>query len=354
MGVFVSRPQGHGQFGRFFPPSAEWLSKQPVEAALEPDLPIVDTHHHVWDAPNNRYLIDDFVADLSGGHNIVATVFNECLAMYRATGPIEMRPVGETEFVNGIAAMSASGMYGPTRIAAGIVGFVDLTLGTRAEPVLEAHVAAGGGRFRGVRYATGWDADPVIGNSHTNPSPGMLGDPIFRAGISCLQALGLSFDALAYHSQLAEVADLAHSFPDLGIALVHAGMPLGYGRYTGRRDEVFSTWRASMTQVAANPNVSVKIGGLVLRLAAYDYLALEAPPDSLTLATYWRPYVETCIELFGAERCMFESNFPVEKLGTGYTTLWNTFKRITAGASASEKTALYNGTAQRVYRLGLD
>jgi L-fuconolactonase len=355
MSVFESqRPKGRIQFGRVFPPSSEWLAKQRVEPALEPDLPIVDTHHHIWDVPNNRYLIDEFAADLGGGHNVVATVFNECLAMYGASGPVEMRPVGETEFVSGIAAMSASGLYGPTRIAAGIVGFADLTLGAKVEPVLFAHIAAGGGRFRGVRYAAGWDADAVIGNSHTNPSPGLMREPTFRAGISCLKALGLSFDALVYHPQLAEVADLAKSFPDLSIVLVHAGMPLGYGRYAGQRDEVFLAWKASMTQISAHPNVSVKLGGMVTRLAAFDYLSLEAPPDSLALATHWRPYVETCIELFGAQRCMFESNFPVDKLGTGYTTLWNAFKRITAGASLSEKADLYSGTAQRVYRVAWD
>jgi len=351
MGVFVERPQGRAQFGRAFPPSAEWLAKQPVEPVLEPDLPIVDTHHHLWDVLGNRYLIDEFTADLGGGHNIVATVFNETLAMYRASGPVEMRPVGETEFVKGVAAMSASGQYGPTRIAAGIVGFADLRLGASVKPVLEAHIAAGGGRFRGVRYATGWDADPIIGNSHTNPPRGLLRDSTFRAGLSCLQALNLSFDALVYHTQLAEVVDLAGALPDLAIVLVHAGMPLGYGPYAGKRDEVFSVWKAGMTEIAKHPNVAVKLGGMITRLAAFDYVALEAPPDSQTLAGYWRPYVETCIELFGAERCMFEGNFPVDKLGTGYTALWNAFKRITARATPSEKTALYSGTARRVYRL---
>ncbi|MFM0395103.1 amidohydrolase family protein [Paraburkholderia phytofirmans] len=355
MGVFASqRPEGRAQFGRIFPPSPEWLGKQPVEPVLEPELPIVDTHHHLWDVPNNRYLIDDLVADLSGGHNVVATVFLECLAMYRASGPTEMRPVGETEFVSGIAAMSASGLYGPTRIAAGIVGFADLTLGAGVEPVLQAHIAAGGGRFRGIRHSAAWDADRIIGNSSTVQGPGLFREPTFRAGISRLQALGLSFDAWVFHPQLADVADLAQAFPELSITLGHAGGVLGYGPYTGKRDEVFSAWRASMADIAMHANVSVKLGGLVKRLAAFDYLALEAPPDSDALATYWRPYIETCIELFGVERCMFESNFPVDKLGTGYTTLWNAFKRITASASASEKAALYSGTARRVYRLGRD
>lgn len=354
MAVFVDRPQGRAQFGRAFPHSNEWLAKQPVEPVLEPELPIVDTHHHIWDVPNNRYLIDQFTADLQSGHNIVATVFAETLAMYRASGPVEMRPVGETEFIRGIAAMSASGLYGPTRIAAGIVGFADLTLGARIKPVLEAHIAAGGGTFRGIRYGVGWDADPVIGNSHCNPPRGVLRDSTFRAGLSCLQELGLSYDALVYHPQLNDIADLAKALPDLSIVLEHTGMPLGYGVYAGKRDEVFAVWKAGMTRVAEHPNVSLKLGGMIMRFAAFDYVALEVPPDSQTLAGYWRPYIETCIELFGAKRCMFESNFPIDKLGTGYRTLWNAYKRITANATASEKAELYSGTARRVYRLALD
>jgi L-fuconolactonase len=157
-----------------------------------------------------------------------------------------------------------------------------------------------------------------------------------------------------FHPQLADAVDLAQAFPDLAIVLVHTGCPLGYGPYTSKRDEVFAAWKASMSQLAKHSNVSVKLGGLVLRLAAYDYLALAAPPDSQALAAYWRPYIETSIEIFGAQRCMFESNFPVDKLGTGYTSLWNAFKRITAGASPIEKAALYSETARRVYRLAWD
>lgn len=352
MDVFPKqRPEGRAQFGRAFPPSHEWLAKQPIEAAIEADLPIVDAHHHLWDVPGNRYLIEDFAADLGGGHNVVATVFVETLAMYRATGPVEMRPVGETEFVRGVAAMSDSGKYGRTRIAAGIVGFADLALGRRVEPVLQAHVDAGGGRFRGVRHGVGWDADPVIGNSHTNPPQGLLLNATFREGLSCLQRMGLSYDTVVFHTQLRELLDLAKALPGLSIVLGHVGMPLGYGPYAGRRDEVFLQWKASMQALAACPNVTVKLGGMITRLAAFDYVALKAPPDSESLASYWRPYVETCIELFGVDRCMFESNFPVDKLGTGYTTLWNAFKRLAKGSGESEKAALFSGTAARVYGL---
>ena len=325
--------------------------KQPQEAILDPELPIIDTHHHFWDRADHRYLLDDLRADLATGHNIEATVFLECRSMYRTGGPVEMRPVGETEFVAGLAAMSASGGYGPTQVAAGIVGYADLTLGDRVEPVLEAHIRAGGGRFRGVRHSAGWDASEVIGNSRADMRPHLYRTPEFRAGIARLGALGLSFDAWLYHPQLADVAELARAVPSAAIIMGHVGGVLGYGPYKGRKDEVFAAWKAAMTELAACPNVVVKLGGMMRRLAAFDYGTAPVPPSSEDLAGYWRPYMETCIELFGSERCMFESNFPVEKVGTGYAILWNAFKRIAAGASAGEKHALFSGTARRVYRL---
>ncbi|MCC7274562.1 MAG: amidohydrolase family protein [Alphaproteobacteria bacterium] len=337
------------RYGRIFEPDAAWLAKAPEEPVLEPDLPIVDAHHHVWQRDGYRYLIEDLAQDLGTGHNVVASVFIECRAMYRADGPVEMRPVGETEFVAGVAAMSASGLYGPTRVAAGIVGFADLTLGDRVEAVLEAHIRAGGGRFRGVRHSASWDADPIIGSG--TPQPHLLRRADFRAGLARLTKLGLSFDLWVFHPQLAEAIELARAFPDANLILGHCGGPLGYGPYAGRRDEIFAAWKAGMAELARCPNVSVKLGGMMMRLAAYDYGAVPAPPDSARLAALWGPYIETCIALFDAERCLFESNFPVEKMGIGYRALWNAFKRIAAGASADEKRALFAGTARRVYRL---
>jgi predicted TIM-barrel fold metal-dependent hydrolase len=347
----MSAPKQATQFGRIFAPDEAWLAKQPHEPILDPDLPIIDTHHHLWDRPDQRYLLDGLLADLRTGHNVVATVFVECHAMYRADGPEEMRPVGETEFVAGVAAMSASGAYGPTRVAAGIVGFADLTLGDRVEAVLEAHVRAGGGRFRGVRHSAGWDPSDVIGNSRAITAPHLYQRPDFRAGLRRLTSLGLSLDAWLFHPQLADVIDLARAFPDANIIMGHVGGPLGYGPYAGKRDEVFRSWKASMPELAKCPNVTLKLGGMLMRLAAFDYKNLAAPPSSAELAAFWGPYMGTCIELFGPDRCMFESNFPVEKMGTGYATLWNAFKRIAAGASAGEKLALFTGTARQAYRL---
>jgi L-fuconolactonase len=347
------KPGEPTRFGRIFRPDEAWLAKAPQEPILEPDLPIVDTHHHLWDFPGYRYLLDELLADLGTGHNVVATVFEECRSMYRAHGPEEMKPVGEVEFVAGVAAMSDSGRYGPARICKGIVGYADLALGERVGAVLEAQIAAGGGRFRGIRYSAGWDADPIIGNSHGVSGPGLYLDPHVRAGMKCLERLGLVLDAWLFHPQLAEAVDLARAFPNASIVMCHMGGPLGYGPYAGRKDEVFANWKASMTELARCPNVSVKLGGVMMRLAAYDYMKLAAPPSSEGLAGYWGPYVKTCIDLFGADRCMVESNYPVEKMGIGPVALWNAFKRMTSGASTDEKKAIFSGTANRVYRLGL-
>jgi predicted TIM-barrel fold metal-dependent hydrolase len=345
----MTEPRQPTRFGRIHRPDDAWLARQPPEPILDPDLPIIDTHHHLWDRPDFRYLLHDFLADTNTGHNIVATVFLQCHTMYRADGPEELRPVGETEFVAGIAAMSDSGGYGNTRLAAGIVGYADLTLGDRVEAVLEAQIRAGGGRFRGVRHSGNWDADPIIGNGA--PGPDVYRRADFRCGLARLTALGLSLDAWVFHAQLADVVDLARAFPTTNIIMGHVGGVLGYGPYTGKRDEIFTSWKQSITELSKCPNVTMKLGGMMMRSAAFDYGAAERPISSQELADLWRPYIETCIDLFGANRCMFESNFPVEKMGIGYAALWNAFKRIASSASSSEKSALFSGTARRAYRL---
>jgi L-fuconolactonase len=347
----MTEPKRPTQFGRIHPPDEAWLARQLPEPILEPDVPIIDTHHHLWDRAGHRYFLPEFLADAATGHHLVASVFMECHSMYRAAGPAEMRPVGETEFVVGQAAMSASGTYGPTRVATGIVGFADLTLGDRVEPVLEAHLRAGGGRFRGVRHSAAWDASDVIGNSAVADGPHVYQRADLRAGLARLTRLGLSLDAWVFHPQLGDVADLARAHPDANIILGHVGGVLGYGPYAGKQKEVFEAWKPRMAELAACPNVSLKLGGTMMRLAAYDYRTQPKPPTSTELAALWRPYFETGIELFGPDRCLFESNFPVDKMGIGWAALWNTFKRITAGASATEKQAMFAGTARRVYRL---
>lgn len=328
----------------------DWLARH-TEPALDPALPIIDPHHHLWDRPGWRYLLPDLLADTGQGHSIAATVFVQCRAMHRATGPAAFAPVGETEFVCGIAAMSASGGYGPTRVAAGIVGHVDLMIGAAAKAVLEAHIQAGGGRFRGIRHITAWDPDPVIMNPAYTPPQDILFREEFRAGFAQLAPLGLSFDAWLYHPQIPDLTALARSFPETAIVLDHVGGPLGIRGYAGRRAEVFRDWRAAMAELATCPNVCVKLGGLGMRIGGFGFEDAADPPTSDLLAGAWRPWVETTIELFGAGRCMFESNFPVDKGSYGYGVFWNACKKLAAGASAAERAALFSGTARRFYRL---
>jgi L-fuconolactonase len=335
------------------PPSPvrqDWLDRH-REPALDPDLPIVDPHHHLWIRPGWRYTLDDFLADANTGHNIIATVFVQANSMYRDSGPVEMRPVGETEFVNGMAAICASGYCGKTKVAAGIVGYADLRLGSRVEPVLTALQRAGGDRFRGIRNGTAWDADASLLNPNNRVEPGLLGNKTFREGFATLGRLGLSFDALVLHPQLNEVANLAGAFPDTRIVLNHVGRLVGVGAYAGRLKEEFPRWAASIKAVAAHQNVYVKVGGLGQAINGLAFEKQAEPPSSEMVANAMRPYVETCIEAFGARRCMFESNFPPDKEGFSYPVYWNACKLLTRGASGTERADLFAGTATRFYRL---
>ena len=330
-----------------------WLAKRPAEAVLEPDLPIIDPHHHLWDTKaRGTYFLPELLEDIGGGHNIVTTVFLECQSMYRKAGPPEMAPVGEAAFVGGIAAMSESGNYGPCRVAEGIVGYADLRAGARVREVLEAELAAGGGRFRGIRQGVAWDGDPGVGRFASRAVPPHLTrDTVFREGFAQLAPLGLSFETWQYHPQLPDAIDLARAFPGTAFILNHVGGVLGVGPYSGRRAEVREGWKKDIQTLAQCPNVVVKLGGMGMTSFGFDFHERDVPPSSEELADAWRQYVEPCIESFGADRCMFESNFPPDKQSCGYTELWNAFKHITVGASAAEKTALYSGTAARVYRL---
>jgi L-fuconolactonase len=329
----------------------EWLERR-HEEIIEPDLPIVDPHHHLIERPETgRYLLPDLLADIGSGHNITATVYLEWLSMYRAGGPLELRPIGEIEFANGVAAMSASGGYGKTRVCAGIVGYADLALGAAVEKVLEAQITAGGGGFRGIRFITATHPDQATWGSAMLRPAGLLKDRRVREGFARLAPLGLSFDAWMYHTQLGELIDLARAFPATPIVLDHVGGPIGLGRYAGKRDNVFAEWSARIRELAQCPNVHVKLGGLGMRMFGFTVHAQELPPSSEELAALWRPYIETCIAAFGPQRAMFESNFPVDKGSCGYAVLWNAFKRIAAGCSAAEKQALFAGAARRFYRL---
>jgi predicted TIM-barrel fold metal-dependent hydrolase len=341
------------------------------EEILEPGLPIIDPHHHLWDRrqfasefasdhgfnlsirPAAKYLFEDFLADVTSGHNIVATVYLEAGAFYRADRTEPMKSLGETEFATGVAAMSASGLYGKTRVCAGIVGCVDLALGKAARPILEAHMAVAGDRYKGVRNIAPWDADSTVLGPVFDVPKGLYRDAAFREGFACLAPLGLSFDAWLLEPQLDDVIDLARAFENTSIVLDHVGTPLGIASYQGRREERFGGWRSRIRSLAELPNVTLKLGGLGMAFCNFPSFLSGQPASSRQLADEWRPYIEACVEAFGVDRCMFESNFPVDGGACDYATLWNAFKRLAAGASAAEKTALFSGTAQRTYRLDL-
>lgn len=340
------------------------------EPILEPDLPIIDPHHHLWDlrpmlgmfpephhpfigalVDNAHYTFDQLHTHIAGsGHNIVGTVFMECGAFYNGAYGEALKPVGEVEFVNGVAAQSASGLYGTSRYCAGIVGHADLMRRSEAGAVLDALQAASP-RFRGIRHAGAWDADPeVLGPPFHHPQ-GLYLESAFREGFAELGKRGLTFDAWVLEPQLPDVIDLARAYPDQPICLDHCGTPLGGASYKGKLHERFDTWRHNIHELARCENVVVKLGGLAMAFCALPEDGPCAGHGSEHLAALWRPYIETCIEAFGSGRAMFESNYPVDYWGADYAILWNAFKRLTRSASADEKAALYAGTAARFYGL---
>lgn len=328
----------------------EWLERV-REDIIEPDLPIIDPHHHLWDFPGSRYMLDELNADTGSGHNIRATVFVECTAMYRAEGPEHLKPVGETEFVNGIAAQSASGLYGEMRACKGIVGFADLALGGAVEEVLEAHIIAAPDRFRGIRHASAFDDSDAVRPAHTNPPKFLLGEAKFREGFAKLSSYGLSFDAWLFHHQISELTSLARAFPETTIILDHFGGPLGIGPHEGKRSEIFAQWMKDIVDLSECPNVVAKIGGINMAVNGFDWHKRHTPPTSDELVAVTQDYYLHTIDAFGPDRCMFESNFPVDKLSCSYSVLWNAFKKIAKDFNPEEKAAMFHDTAQRVYRL---
>lgn len=309
------------------------------EETIEPELPICDPHHHLWDRPGNRYMTEELRADADSGHNVEHTVFVECMSGYKTDGPEAFRPVGETEFV--VAA-------DPDGFIAGIVGFADLRV-AEIDEVLAAHIEAGDGRFRGIRHVNAWDASPDVRASHTKPPPRMFSDPAFRAGLNALGRAGLSFDAWLYHPQISELTDLARACPDVQIILDHLGGPLGIGPY--KRDEILTQWRSDIAEVATCDNVVLKLGGIGMPVFGMDWHNDDRGATSDDLVAAWGDEIRWCIDQFRVDRCMFESNFPVDKVSCSYQVLWNAFKRIATDGSAGEKAALFRDTARRIYRV---
>ncbi len=330
----------------------DWLALT-QEPVLEPEIPICDPHHHFWDRrpewiPYQRYLLHELAEDIHCGHNVRSTVFIEARSMYRSDGPEALRAVGEVEFVQGLAAASASGLYGPGRAAASIIGHADLKLGDRVEPVLEALQAASPNRFRGIRHAVGWDAHPSLAKRDIQ---GALATEGYRAGARVLAKMGLTLDNSLYFTQLYELADFARAVPDLTIVLNHIGGLLRVGPYANRDDEVLPEWRKGGAAATQCPNIVMKLGGVGQLRYGYDWYQRDKPIGSEELAGYLAPLMHYCIEQFGPDRCMFESNFPVDKLYYSYVVIYNAFKRLSKDYSASERAAMFHDTAARVYRV---
>jgi predicted TIM-barrel fold metal-dependent hydrolase len=324
------------------------LTEPDLEPILEPDRAIVDPHHHLWPGGERpAYLLGELRADTGSGHRVETTVFIECLTGYRESGPEAMRCVGETEYVRPIAEASRDGKG--ARIGA-IVGAADLR-GDTVEDVLAAHISAGGGLFRGIRHAAAWDPSDAIRVSHHKPPQDLYLDETFRAGFARLAPLGLSFDAWLYHPQIPELTDLARAFPETMIVLDHFGGPLGIGPYADRRAEVFADWRRAIAPLAAYSNVFAKLGGMAMPINGYGWHREAAAPSSEAFAAAQSDYYRAAIDLFSPARCMFESNFPVDKVSLPYRTLWNAFKRLAADYSETEKDQLFRGTATRFYRI---
>ncbi len=330
----------------------EWLEMR-QEEIIWPDLPIIDPHHHLWDRPESRYMLHDLNGDMVSGHNVVATVFVQSRSMYRQQGAESFRPVGEIEFANGVAACFASGLYGSRRGCAGIVGGADLTMGSELPEIIEKMRQVAGNRLKGMRNATAWHESSDIRSNPIPPPRGLLTSPEFLAGVHTLHEYELSLDIWAYHTQLDEVFNLAKACPQVSIVLDHMGGPLGAGPYKGLRDSVFQDWKLGMRKLAEVPNITVKLGGFGLKVLGYRYYECTSPPSSEQLARDWRPYIETLIELFSTERCMFESNFPVDKGMYSYSILWNAFKKICYSFTPGEIEDLFYRTAKRIYTLDL-
>ena len=333
-----------------------WLN-QVVEPILEPNLPIIDPHHHLWPSPleenkipvKSHYLLEDLWKDTESGHNIIKTIFVECGQGYYKTGPELLKPVGETEFVLGIAKKSRENTS-KAQIS-GIVGHADLMLGKSVKETLEAHQEKGEGLFKGVRHTAGWDQSEEIRNSHSKPIRHIYLDDDFQDGVEQLEKLEMSLDAWHYHTQIKELTLLAKTFPNLIIIHNHFGGPLGIGPYEGNRDKIFNHWKEDIFELSGCKNVVSKLGGMAMPINGWDWHKRNKPATSNELVLAQKEYYLHVIDSFGSERCLFESNFPVDKQSISYPVLWNAFKKLTFNFSEKDKNQLFYETAARVYKI---
>jgi len=334
------------------PGGNEWLAKT-QEETLEPEISICDPHHHFWVARPEpvhyqQYLLPELSSDVGSGHNVKSTVFIEVRCEYRTDGPDEMKPVGEVEYIQTIADAADAGNEGLTKAAAAIIGHADLKLGDGVRPVLEAMQAASPNRFRGVRHSVGYDESPELANRDIK---GALGTDGYRAGAKVLASMGLVLENSLYYHQLSELADFARAVPELPIVLNHIGGLVRVGPYANRDEEVMPEWRKGVEEVSKCPNIIMKLGGVGQLRYGYYWHDRETAIGSEELAQELGPLMEHCIQQFGPDRCMFESNFPVDKISYSYNVIYNAFKRLSKGYSPTERAAMFHDTAARVYNI---
>ena len=332
------------------PGSTAWLDLV-HEDAIDPDRPIIDPHHHLWTDAFGRtpYLLADLWSDTGSGHRIEKTVFIECRAEYRTDGPEHLKPIGETEFVARIARASREG--GGGAVIAGFVGHADLRWGSLLREVLAAHEQAAGGLFRGIRHAGARDPHPEALSIPGRGAEGLYADPAFRQGLALLGTLGYSYDTWHYHHQNAAFAELAAAVPETTLVLDHFGTPLGVGVYADQREAIFEVWQRDIAAIARQPNVVAKLGGLAMPDNGFGWDRRERPASSDELVAAQARYYHHTIECFGPSRCMFESNFPVDRRSLSYNVYWNAMKKIASRYSAGDQHAMFYGTAAKVYRL---
>ena len=328
--------------------------RQPADAdtkVLDPEREIVDPHHHLVEEGHEwgRYLLADLQADTASGHRVAQTVYAECGRRYRSAGPEHLRSVGETEWVAGVARQSRTG---PGAEIAGIIAHADLTLGARLAEALDAHEEAGEGRFCGIRHSIARGDHRRGYENAPGPAPiGLAADARFRAGLRMLGRRGIVYDSWHFHYQTEEFIALARSAPDTTLVLDHFGTPVGVGRYREQRQEVYANLNASIAAVAACPNVVAKLGGLAMPDNGFPWAEVDDRASACELAEAQRGHYLNAIDCFGTDRCMFESNFPVDRISISYRSLFNAFKLMTADFSETDKHALFSGTARRIYSL---
>ena len=330
----------------------DWLELT-KEETIEPEIPICDPHHHFWDyrnerLPYQRYLLHELMNDINT-HNVQSTVFIEARAMYNDNAPKDFKPVGEVEFVQGLSAASASGVYGKSRAASSIIGHANLNLGSKVEPVLEALISASPNRFKGIRHIVAWDKNKEVATTPVYKLEEQMSTNNFIEGAKVLNKMGLTFDSWMYFHQLPQLLNLAKQIPTLPIIVDHIGGLLQVGPYSQRKEEVIETWKKNISDLSECPNVSIKLGGLGMPITGHDWHLREKPVGSKELSGQMKPYLDYCIEKFGPNRGMFESNFPVDKVSFSYRVLYNAFKRYSKNFSKSERSAMFHETAVKIY-----